>query len=204
MGSIVSAIPNEIRTDRLILRRWRDDDLEPFARLNADPEVMEYLPGALDRAASDALVARIRTHFDQHGFGLWAVDVPGVASFVGYAGLAVPRFTVAFTPCVEVGWRLAREHWGHGYATEAARAALEFGFTTGGLDEIVSFTVPANVRSTAVMDRLGMTHDPADDFDHPLLPDGHPLKRHVLYRLSRDRWRQGPRPPEMTATTGPA
>jgi len=180
--------PGEVlQTARLLLRPWRDSDLEPFAALNSDPVVMEHMPTMLDRSASDALVARIRTHFDQHGFGLWAIEVPGIADFVGYVGLLVPRFTAAFTPCVEVGWRLAREHWGRGYATEGARAAVSFGFLSAGLDEIVSFTVPANTRSIAVMERLGMTHDPSDDFDHPSLPAGHRLSRHVLYRLSRRR-----------------
>jgi len=175
-----------MRTSRLLLRRWRDADREPFAALNADPVVMAHMPALLDRAASDAFVDRTGVHFDQHGFGLWAVEVPGVSDFIGYVGLAVPRFSAAFTPCVEVGWRLARAHWGKGYATEAARAALSFGFLTAGLSEIVSFTVPANTRSIAVMQRLGMTHDPADDFAHPSLPADHPLSHHVLYRLSAD------------------
>jgi RimJ/RimL family protein N-acetyltransferase len=177
-------LPGSIRTDRLVLRRWRDEDLEPFAELNADPEVMAFMPAQLDRRESDALATRIREQFEQRGFGLWAVEVPEVASFIGYVGLSVPRFTAAFTPCVEVGWRLARLHWGRGYATEAARATLTFGFERVGLEEIVSFTAPANVRSIAVMERLGMSHDAADDFDHPSLPVGHALRRHVLYRLT--------------------
>lgn len=182
--------PEAIRTPRLLLRQWRDSDLEPFATMNADPDVMAYMPALLDRSTSDAFVARTREHFERHGFGLWAVEVPGDAAFVGYVGLSVPRFTAAFTPCVEVGWRLAHAHWGCGYATEAARAALSFGFLSAGLSEIVSFTVPANTRSIAVMDRLGMTHDSSDDFIHPSLPAGHPLGPHVLYRLSRARWRR--------------
>ena len=177
-------LPDSICTDRLLLRRWRDEDLMPFAELNSDPEVMTYMPALLDRRESDALATRIRQQFDQRGFGLWAVEIPEVASFVGYVGLSVPRFTTPFTPCVEVGWRLARAHWGHGYATEAARASVTFGFEQVGLEEIVSFTAPANSRSIAVMERLGMSHDPADDFDHPSLPAGHPLRRHVLYRLT--------------------
>jgi RimJ/RimL family protein N-acetyltransferase len=179
-----SLLPDSIRTDRLLLRRWRDEDLVPFAEMNSDPEVMTYMTALLDRRDSDALAARIREQFEQRHFGLWAVEIPEVASFIGYVGLSVPRFTAAFTPCVEVGWRLARAHWGRGYATEAARASLTFGFEQVGLEEIVSFTVPANVRSIAVMERLGMRHDPADDFDHPSLPAGHPLRRHVLYRLT--------------------
>ena len=177
-----------MRTARLLLRAWRDADREPFAALNADPAVMAHMPALLDRAASDAFIDRTCAHFDQHGFGLWAVEVPGVSEFIGYVGLSVPRFCAAFTPCVEVGWRLARAHWGQGYATEGARAALSVGFLSAGLSEIVSFTVPANTRSIAVMQRLGMTHDPADDFAHPSLPADHPLSHHVLYRLSPERW----------------
>ena len=174
-----------IQTPRLLLRPWRDADLAPFAAMNADPVVMEFFPRPLDRAESDAAVARIRDHFAARGFGLWAVEVPDVADFIGFVGLAVPRFEAHFTPCVEIGWRLAREHWGRGYATEAARAALGFGFEELALDEIVSFTAPANVRSRAVMERIGMTRSPEDDFDHPTLPEGHPLRRHVLYRARR-------------------
>ncbi len=174
--------PRELRTDRLLLRRWRSDDRAPFAALNADPRVTEFLAGPLSRASSDALAERIEAHFAQYGFGPWAVEVPGEIPFAGFVGLGVPGFTAPFTPCVEVLWRLAPACWGRGYATEGARAALDFGFTHAGLAEIVSFTVPANVRSRAVMERLGMTRDPADDFDHPELPAGHSLRRHVLYR----------------------
>jgi RimJ/RimL family protein N-acetyltransferase len=176
--------PRELRTDRLLLRRWTVADREPFAALNADPTVVEFLPGALLREESDALAERIEAHFDRHDFGLWAVEVPDGVPFAGYVGLAVPRFEGHFTPCVEVGWRLAAEHWGHGYATEAARAVLAFGFDELGLDEIVSFTTTANLRSRRVMERIGMSHDPAEDFDHPTLPEGHPLRPHVLYRIS--------------------
>lgn len=171
-----------IRTPRLALRPWRDEDLAPFAAMNADPRVMEFFPRPLDRAESDAAVARIRDHFARHGFGLWAVEVPGVANFIGFVGLAIPRFEAPFTPCVEIGWRLAREHWGRGYATEAARTVLEYGFRDLALQEIVSFTATANLRSRAVMERIGMTRSSEDDFDHPALPEGHPLRRHVLYR----------------------
>jgi ribosomal-protein-alanine N-acetyltransferase len=176
-----------LTTERLILRPWREADLEPFAALNADPRVMEFMAGLLDRAGSDALVARAQAHFDTQGFGLWAMEVPGVAPFTGFVGLMRPRFEAHFTPCVEVGWRLAFAHWGKGYATEAARAALAFGFGTAGLDEIVSFTAAGNARSRAVMARLGMVHDPREDFDHPSLPADHPLRRHVLYRARRAR-----------------
>jgi RimJ/RimL family protein N-acetyltransferase len=176
----------ELCTERLHLRAWRDADLEPFAALNRDPAVVEFLPGPLSRADSDALAARFRRHHEQHGFGLWAVEIPGVTPFAGFIGLSIPAFTAHFTPCVEVGWRLARAHWGAGYATEGARAALLCGFEELDLREIVSFTVPANRRSRAVMERLGMRCDSADDFDRPDLPPGHRLRRHVLYRLSRD------------------
>jgi RimJ/RimL family protein N-acetyltransferase len=176
-----------LRTDRLLLRHWRESDLVPFAALNSDPAVMEFMAKPLDRAESDAMVARVRGHFARHGFGFWAVEAPGVAEFVGLVGLAIPAFEAHFTPCVEIGWRLAREHWGRGYATEAARAAIRSGFEQLGLEEIVSFTVPTNSRSRAVMERVGMTRSPADDFDHPKLPEGHRLQRHVLYRIRRDR-----------------
>jgi RimJ/RimL family protein N-acetyltransferase len=173
----------EIRTERLILRAWRPDDLPAFSALNADPEVMRFLPKLLTREESDARVEAICQHFQRHGFGLWAVEAPGIASLIGFTGLSVPTFEAPFMPCVEIGWRLARRAWGHGYATEAARAALQFGFQELGLKSIVSYTVPENVRSWRVMERLGMTHDPANDFEHPLLPVGHPLRRHLLYRL---------------------
>jgi RimJ/RimL family protein N-acetyltransferase len=173
-----------LRTERLILRGWTQDDREAFAEMNADPRVMEHFPGLMSRAESDAFVERIEAQFGDRGFGLWAIEVAGGAPFVGFTGLLVPRFEAHFTPAVEVGWRLAAGAWGNGYATEAARAAVDFAFGPAGLDAIVSFTVPANTRSRRVMERIGMTHDPADDFDHPLLP-GSPLQRHVLYRLAR-------------------
>ena len=177
--------PRELKTERLLLRRWRLEDQEPFARLNAVPRVVEFLPGPLSRDESDAVVRRIEDHFERHGFGLWAVEIPGVTPFAGFIGLSIPRFEAPFTPCVEIGWRLAAEYWNRGYATEGARAALNFGFTALELSEILSFTVPANLRSRRVMKKLGMTHSPADDFDHPLLQPGHPLRRHVLYRMAR-------------------
>ncbi len=175
--------PAQIRTKRLLLRPWLASDREPFAAMNADPEVMEYFPSPLSRSESDSLALHIERHFQIRDFGLWAVEIPSVADFAGFIGLAVPRFPAHFTPCVEVGWRLARQHWGCGYATEGALASLDFGFRVLGLSEIVSMTVPANVRSRRVMERIGMTHDPRDDFDHPFLPVGHPLRRHVLYRI---------------------
>ena len=175
----------DLQTERLCLRRWLPSDRAPFAALNADPRVMEYFPAPLSPHESDALATRIEAHFAEHGFGLWAVEIPHVVPFAGFIGLAIPRFTAHFTPCVEIGWRLAAAHWGQGYATEGARAVLRFGFETLGLNEIVSFTVPANHRSRRVMERIGMHHNPADDFDHPALPEGHLLRRHVLYRCAR-------------------
>lgn len=180
--------PDAVRSARLVLRAWRDEDLAPFAALNADPRVMEHFPAVLSRAESDAFVERIRRHWADAGFGLWAVEVPGIAPFAGFIGLMKPSFDAHFTPCVEVGWRLAAAYWGKGYATEGARAALTHGFATLGCEEIVSMTVAANVRSWRVMERLGMKRDPADDFDHPRLAEGHPLRRHVLYRLSLASW----------------
>ena len=179
-----------IRTERLLLRGWRAGDRAPFAALNGDPVVMEHFPGTLDTAESDEMADRIEEFFAEHGFGLWAVEVPGVSDFVGFVGLSIPRFETHFTPCVEIGWRLAREHWGRGYAPEAARAALRFGFERAGLAEIVSFTVPGNLKSRRVMEKIGMHRDPADDFDHPFLPPGHALRRHVLYRLGAEEWRR--------------
>ena len=175
----------QLRTPRLLLRRWREDDRPAFAALNADREVMEHFARALDRDQSDTLVDRIEAHLTTHGFGLWALEIPGHAAFIGFVGLTRVPFEAHFTPAIEIGWRLARPHWGQGYATEAARAAVAYGFGELRLEEIVSFTTPGNVRSRAVMDRLGMTSDPADEFDHPHVPAGHPLRRHVLYRLQR-------------------
>ena len=166
---------------RVVLRQWRDEDREPFAALNADPVVMEHYPSTLSREESDAWVDRVSGAIAERGWGLWAVEVPGVEPFVGFVGLNVPPF---MPDAVEIGWRLARAQWGRGYATEAAREALRVGFEDLRLDEIVSFTVPANVRSRAVMERIGMTHDPARDFDHAHVTAPH-LKRHVLYAIGR-------------------
>jgi RimJ/RimL family protein N-acetyltransferase len=145
---------------------------------------MEHFPSPLSTADSDALAVRIEGHFEQHGFGLWVVEIPGVTPFAGFVGLSVPRFEAHFTPCVEIGWRLAAEHWHHGFATEGARAVLAFGFERLRLREIVSFTVPGNFRSRRVMESLGMSHEAADDFDLPAPPGGPPPQRHVLYRIA--------------------
>jgi len=152
--------------------------------MSADPEVMRYMLRPLSREESDAFIDRAERQFDEHGFGLWAVEVPSNAPFIGYVGLSIPSFEAHFTPAVEVGWRLDRPYWGHGYASEAARAAIADGFDRTGLKEIVSFTVPVNLRSIAVMERLGMKRDTGDDFDHPNVPRGHPYRRHVLYRIA--------------------
>jgi RimJ/RimL family protein N-acetyltransferase len=178
-----------LTTPRLRLRAWRPQDVPPFAQMSADTRVMQFLPKLLTRAESAAMAARIEEHFARHGFGLWAVEVAGVADFIGFVGLSVPNFQAHFTPCVEVGWRLAYKHWGQGYATEAANAALHFAFGQLHLEEVVSFTVPANDRSRRVMERLGMARSPDDDFDHPNLAIGHRLRRHILYRLPRCAWR---------------
>lgn len=178
----MSGVP-ELRTERLLLRGWRESDRAAFAAMNADPAVMEFFPAALSRPESDAFVDRIEAHWAARPYGLWAVEVPGVAPFVGYVGLWDAVFPAPFTPTVEVGWRLARAAWGSGYATEGARAALAYGFRVAGLSEIVTFTAAVNLRSRAVMERLGMVRDPAEDFDHPALAEGHALRRHVLYRL---------------------
>ncbi len=179
------SMPQEFRTERLYLRRWQASDRPLFAQINRDPRVMEFFPGLLSREESDARVDRIEAHFKQHGFGLWAVEISGITPFAGFLGLSVPQFQAQFMPCIEIGWRLDAAHWKRGYATEGAHAALAFGFRWLPVKEIVSFTVPLNVRSRRVMEKLGMTHSASDDFDHPLLPEGHPLRRHVLYKRSR-------------------
>jgi RimJ/RimL family protein N-acetyltransferase len=181
---------NEIRTERLLLRKWRPADRAPFAALNADPRVMKYFPSVLSPEESDAVVDRIAMHWEEHGFGVWVVEVPDGAPFIGCVGLLVPRFEAHFTPCVEILWRLAAQYWNQGYATEAARAALQFGFERLNLSEIVALTIPANTPSRRVMEKIGMVHDPRDDFDHPSLPAGHPLSRHVLYRVHRKEMEQ--------------
>ncbi|MGE5183273.1 MAG: GNAT family N-acetyltransferase [Acidobacteriota bacterium] len=180
-----------IETERLLLRPWRDGDREPFAAMGRDPDVMACFPSLLTREQSDGLVDRVIATIDRDGFGFWAVEVKGGASFAGFCGISRVPFEAPFTPAVETGWRFARAHWGHGYATEAARAALAYGFGTLGLAEIVAFLLPANARSAAVCERLGMRRDPAGDFDHPRFTEdqrsvaGFPQRRHILYRIGR-------------------
>jgi len=178
-----------LTTARLRLRPWREDDLHAFAALNADPRVMQYFPSALTTAESDARATRIIQQIEKDGFGLWAVEVRGVADFIGFVGLNPTAFDAQFATLIEVGWRLAYEYWGFGYATEAASAAITDGFDRLALSEVVSYTSVVNDRSRHVMEKLGMTHSRAEDFDHPALPEGHLLRRHVLYRLRRQSWK---------------
>jgi RimJ/RimL family protein N-acetyltransferase len=163
-----------LETERLILRRWKDSDREPFAEMNADPRVMEFFPDTLTRAES---------HFDNRGFGLFATELKAEGKLIGFIGLHVASFQAHFTPCVEIGWRIATPYWGKGLATEGSREVIRYAFDRLRLESLVSFTVPQNVASRRLMEKLGMTHDPAEDFDHPKLPPGHRLRRHVLYRL---------------------
>lgn len=153
--------------------------------MNADPDVMRHFPSVMTKEQSDALVDRIEQGFDEHGYGLWALEVRDSGEFIGFTGLILQTFEAHFTPAVEIGWRLARPAWGHGYAIEAARKALAYGFGEAGLDEIVSMTTVGNERSRSVMERLGMTRDPADDFEHVRIPEGSPIRPHVLYRIRR-------------------
>lgn len=182
-----------LRTPRLLLRPWKRSDLPVFAEMNADPRVMEHFPSLLKKSQSNSLAHKLQHFIEEHGFGLWAVEVPGVAPFIGLIGLNVPSFEAHFTPCVEVGWRLGYPYWGRGYATEGARASLQLGFDRLDLSEIVAMTATHNVRSRHVMEKLGMTRDPADDFEHPKVPEGNHARPHVLYRLTREAWRQGAR-----------
>ncbi len=186
LGPEEVAVPVSLQTQRLLLRPWHDSDLAAFTEMSADPAVMEFLLPLAGPVGCEAWAARLKAHWRDHGFGRWVVEIPGEASFAGVVGLAWIPYAAHFTPAVEIAWRLGRAHWGHGYATEAASIALDYGFDQLGLAEIVAVTVPANRRSRAVMERLGMTRDPADDYDHPNIPVG-PLRRHVLYRLRNPR-----------------
>jgi len=191
-----------LQTERLSLRQWRPEDRLPYAALNADPLVMEYYPRVLSREESDASAARIQAALGEQRFGLWAVEVSDACPFIGYVGLAEAGFAAHFTPCVEIGWRLAREHWGRGYATEAATAVCRYAFESLGLEQLVSFTVPANWRSRRVMETLGMRRDEKDDFDHPHLAPGHALGRPVLDPMAAADWTtRGSRAPAALPST---
>jgi RimJ/RimL family protein N-acetyltransferase len=184
MGKLI-----EFDTQRLRLRQWRQADREPFASINADPKVMEFFPSLLDRAESDVMADRCQSLIAEYGWGLWAVEKRNTGQFMGFVGLHVPIAELPFSPCVEIGWRLASRYWGDGFATEAARGALRVGFELIGLPEVVSFTAVRNVRSLAVMERLGMRKSPAS-FEHPGVPLGSKLREHYLYRLSCEQWRE--------------
>lgn len=180
----------ELESARLLLRQWRDEDLPEFAAMCADPQVMRYFPAPLSRLESASLIGRVRGHFAEHGFGLWALERKDTGAFIGFTGLGVVGFDAPFTPATEIGWRLAREHWGLGYASEAAWTALRCGFDRLPLKEVVSFTSETNLPSQKVMQAIGMHHDSADDFEHPTLAVDHPLRHHVLYRITREQWLQ--------------
>ena len=177
-----------IESPRLLLREWKESDNEAFAAMGADKEVMEHFPSTLSPAQSAAFVTRVRQHFVDYGYGFWAVECKNGTPFIGFVGLMHVGFEAHFTPAVEIGWRLAREAWGRGYASEAAAAALRWAFDSLGLDQVVSFTVPPNTASRRVMERIGMAHDPTGDFDHPRVPEGDPLRRHLLYRIRARDW----------------
>jgi len=179
--------PATLRTERLVLRRWRETDRAAFHALNSDPAVMATIGPVMTRAASDAFLNRIEARFDAHGYGLWCVELDGEP--IGFTGFMVPWFRDG----VEIGWRIRSEHWGRGCATEAARACLEHGFTPAdrgglGFDEVISFTAATNARSRRVMEKLGLWRDPDGDFEHPGVPEGDPLRPHVLYRVTRNAW----------------
>jgi RimJ/RimL family protein N-acetyltransferase len=180
-------------TDRLVLREWRDEDIAAFAELNADPVVMEYFPATLTPAQTAEVVDRIRSNFSTNGYGWWATEVRETGAFIGFIGLSAPSWEAHFTPTVEIGWRLSRHAWGHGYAPEGARAAIDWAFTNLDLpgDQLTSFTAVGNTKSRRVMEKLGFTHDPDEDFDHPMLPLDSHVSRHVLYRLRRASWSDG-------------
>jgi RimJ/RimL family protein N-acetyltransferase len=188
--TLLQAPLQTLTTPRLTLRQWRASDVPPFAALNADPVAMEFMGGCLTRRQSADFARRAEAELARRGWGLWALELRAGGEFIGCAGLSVPTFAAHFMPCVEVGWRLARAHWGHGYATEAARECLRFAFTRLQLPEVVSFAAAGNVRSRAVMQRLGMRHDAQGEFEHPRLTPGDALRRHVLYRIGREDWRR--------------
>jgi RimJ/RimL family protein N-acetyltransferase len=179
--------PIEFTTERLTLRVWRESDRDPFAAMNADPRVMEFFPTILTRSSSDAIIDASLEAFAWRGFSQWAVELRNTRQFIGFVGLSSPRHVLPFSPCIEIGWRLAHEFWGQGYATEPASETLRVGFEQMALAEIVSFTSLLNRRSRAVMERIGLVNS-GQDFDHPGVPETSPLRRHCLYRLSREEW----------------
>ena len=172
-----------LQTPRLLLRPWQDSDREPFRRMNADSRVMEFFAAPLSPAETDLMIDRMQAHIAQHRFGFFAAELRATGEFIGSVGLSHVPFEAHFTPCVEIGWRLAAAHWDRGFATEGAGRCLRYAFQELALPEVVAFTVPANLRSRRVMEKLGMSYSPADDFQHPRLPEGHPLRPHVLYRV---------------------
>ena len=182
---------SRLESDRLRLRQWQAADLPAFAEMGADPVVMEHFPARLDRERSDALALRFKTMIDERGWGVWALERKAGGEFIGFVGLNIPSDELPFSPCVEIAWRLAQGYWHQGYASEAARVALRFGFVELDLEEIVAFTSLGNLRSQVVMVRLGMRRSP-ENFQHPALPEGHPLREHCLYRIARGDWRAFP------------
>lgn len=174
-----------LRTQRLLLRPWKESDFEAFAKLNADIDVMAYFPHTLSQNESDAMAERIKKGIEEKGWGLWAASIVGGADFIGFIGLNIPLFEADFMPAVEVGWRLAKEFWGKGYATEGALAAIDYGFNVLKLEKIISFTTPLNTKSLAVMHKLAM--QPAGEFEHPKIPKSHPLRRHLLYSIHKEK-----------------
>lgn len=182
------AAPLELRTPRVLLRQWKDSDTDAWALMNADTEVRRYFPSVLSRTEAEGEADRIRASIAQRGWGMWALEVPGVHPFAGFVGLNLPGYEAPWMPAVEIGWRLAPAAWHQGYATEGAAAALHFAFTQLELPQVVAMSVPANTPSHRVMERIGMVRDTAADFDHPRVPDGSPLKRHILHRITQGQW----------------
>lgn len=180
----------KLETPRLLLRPWKDSDLDPFAALNADPDVMEFFPKLMTREETSAMVERIKARYAEDSFCFWAAEEKETGNFIGFIGLGRPSFEAHFMPCVEIGWRLARPYWGKGYAPEGAREVLRDGFERSNLNEILALTAVLNTKSIRVMEKISMHHDPADDFLHPALEDGHYLKPHVLYRITQKEWRE--------------
>jgi ribosomal-protein-alanine N-acetyltransferase len=179
----------ELETERLLLRQWREQDLPVFAELNSDLEVMEYFPKPLNREESDAIAQKCESLISERGWGFWATEIKDSGEFIGFVGLHKPKATLPFSPCVEIGWRLLKKYWGNGYASEAAREALKYSFEILCLNEVVSFTTVSNFRSQAVMERLGL-HNTHQNFEHPDLPKGHALSKHVLYKITKSEWQE--------------